>query len=702
MDQSVPPGRVRGICIPPCSKSYAQRALAASLLAEGTSRLHNIEFCDDTRSAIRCIEALGARVRRTGERTLEIDGGLSPAGDKLYVGQSGLSTRLFTPIASLCDTPIGVVGEGPLLHRSFRTMIRTLRALGVRVHDRNDHLPLHIQGPIRGGEVQVEGLVSSQFITGLLLALPIAEEETTIHVPHVISTPYIDITIDTAERFGIEILHKDYKEFYVAGGQRYRPAEFEIESDWSAAAFLLVAGAVAGEVTIHNLSVLSRQADTAVMTALIRAGASVIDEGDTITVAHRPLQAFSFDATQCPGLFPALAALAASAEGTSVIKGTSRLENKEGNRAESIREEYAKLGIEVDLDEEDTMKIRGGRIRGGHVHSHDDHRIAMSLAVAALNADTPVVIENPACVAKTSPTSSNGSNPCVLRNKRTTMPTRREIIARIETPLTALYGEREARQIARIVVMELGGLCLTDLVAEPNKELGIDELDRIIGELTAGRPLQYVLGHTEFYGLDFQVREGVLIPRPETEELVRWIAESPAPDNPAVLDVGTGSGCIAVTLARLIPGARVTAVDISEKALSIARENARRLDAKVDFRQGDALGELFPGQREQFDLIVSNPPYIPRSEKASMRVNVTGYEPAEALFVEDGDPLIFYRAIARNARRLLRPGGRLYFEIHENFADETLRMLTREGFPDTAVRRDLNDKNRMTCSLQRR
>ena len=125
------------------------------------------------------------------------------------------------------------------------------------------------------------------------------------------------------------------------------------------------------------------------------------------------------------------------------------------------------------------------------------------------------------------------------------MPTRREIIARIETPLTALYGEREARQIARIIVMELGGLCLTDLVAEPDKELGINELDRIIGELAAGRPLQYVLGHTEFYGLDFQVREGVLIPRPETEELVRWIAESPAPDNPAVLDVGTGSGCIA-------------------------------------------------------------------------------------------------------------------------------------------------------------
>ena len=396
-------GGFEAFAFPHVLKSYAQRALAASLLAEGTSRLHNIEFCDDTRSAIRCIEALGARVRRTGERTLEIDGGLSPAGDRLYVGQSGLSTRLFTPIASLCDTPIGVVGEGPLLHRSFRTMIRTLRALGVRVHDRNDHLPLHIQGPIRGGEVQIEGLVSSQFITGLLLALPIAEEETTIHVPHVISTPYIDITIDTAERFGIEILHKDYKEFYVAGGQRYRPAEFEIESDWSAAAFLLVAGGRRGRSDDPQpLGTLPTgrhsRYDCPRSGRRIRHRRGRYDHRRTPSAAslliRRDPMSGAFPGPGRPGRF---------SRGTSVIKGTSRLENKEGNRAESIREEYAKLGIEVDLDEEDTMKIRGGRIRGGHVHSHDDHRIAMSLAVAALNADTPVVIENPACVAKSFP-----------------------------------------------------------------------------------------------------------------------------------------------------------------------------------------------------------------------------------------------------------------------------------------------------------
>ena len=228
-------------------------------------------------------------------------------------------------------------------------------------------------------------------------------------------------------------------------------------------------------------------------------------------------------------------------------------------------------------------------------------------------------------------------------------------------------------------------------------------VERVIRRVNERIPVAYLTNKAWFCGHEFYVDERVLVPRSPIGELINNHFEGLIGHQPQhILDMCTGSGCIAVTLARLIPGARVTAVDISEKALSIARENARRLDAEVDFRQGDALGELFPGQREQFDLIVSNPPYIPRREKASMRVNVTGYEPAEALFVEDDDPLIFYRAIARNARRLLRPGGRLYFEIHENFADETLRMLTREGFPDTAVRRDLNDKNRMTCSLQRR
>lgn len=403
MDRSILPGRVRGTCISPGSKSYAQRALAASLLTEGTSVLHHIDFCNDTLSAISCIEALGAKVHRTGERSLTIEGGLHPHSDRLCVGESGLATRLFAPIASLNHTPIRIEGEGTLLHRPMLSMIETLRQFGVRVRDGGGFLPIEVCGPLQGGEVTVEDPISSQFATGLLLALPLANEETTIHVSHPVATPYLDMTIDTAQQFGIEILHKDYQEFYIAGQQRYRPAEIEIESDWSAAAFLLVAGAIAGQVTVRHLSPLSKQADTAVMTALVRSGAAVIDEGDTITVSHRPLQAFSFDATQCPDLFPALATLAAAAEGTSVIRGTSRLENKENNRAESLKEEFEKLGIEIDLEEEDVMKVQGGKILSGTVESHSDHRIAMALAIAGLAAEGPVTIEGAECVAKSFP-----------------------------------------------------------------------------------------------------------------------------------------------------------------------------------------------------------------------------------------------------------------------------------------------------------
>lgn len=403
MDKRVSPGRIEGTIIPPCSKSYAQRALAAALLADGVSTLCNVEFCDDTRSALRCIEALGARVVRADATTLSIAGGLDPKGNILEVGESGLATRLFTPIAALCDKPISIEGRGTLLHRPMNMMIEPLRQLGVGVRDGGGKLPICVRGPIAGGEVAVDTSVSSQFVTGLLLALPLARNDSTLHVSDAVSVPYLDMTLDTAARFGIEIHQRDYKEFYIPGGQSYEPADFAIEGDWSAAAILLVAGAIAGEITAQNVSMLSKQADTAVCDALVRAGAVVIDENTSITAAARPLKAFEFDATQCPDLFPALAALAAAADGVSVIRGTSRLEHKECNRAEVLCEEYARLGIEIDIEEENIMKIRGGKIRAANVQSHGDHRIAMSLAVSALHADGEVVIGGAECVAKSYP-----------------------------------------------------------------------------------------------------------------------------------------------------------------------------------------------------------------------------------------------------------------------------------------------------------
>ncbi len=403
MDKSLPPGRVEGTLTPPCSKSYAQRALAAALLCEESSVLRNLEFCDDTRSALQCIETLGAKISPDEDGTLRITGKLKPHGHTLHVGESGLATRLFTPIASLCATPIRIEGRGSILSRPMQMMIAPLESLGVKIRHNDGLLPIEVCGPIEGGEAEVDGSVSSQFITGLLLALPHARHDTTLHVSGAVSTPYLDMTIDTAARFGVEIHQRDYREFYIPCNQIYQPADLCIEGDWSAAAMLLVAGATAGTVTVRNISTLSKQADTAICEALVRAGAAVINEANSVTASHRPLQGFEFDATQCPDLFPALAALAAAAEGTTTLYGTSRLIYKESNRAEAIRSEYRKLGIEVDLDEENIMRIRGGKIRAARVESHNDHRMAMSLAVAALRADRPVEIMGTECVAKSYP-----------------------------------------------------------------------------------------------------------------------------------------------------------------------------------------------------------------------------------------------------------------------------------------------------------
>lgn len=276
------------------------------------------------------------------------------------------------------------------------------------------------------------------------------------------------------------------------------------------------------------------------------------------------------------------------------------------------------------------------------------------------------------------------------------MSTRREIVERLTAAARPLYGEAEARQIARMILGERTGTTLTQLVVDPDAEVQIDDMEQIAAELTAGRPVQYVLGAAEFCGRRFRVGEGVLIPRPETEELVMRVADARPR---SVLDIGTGSGCIAVSLALMLPGAEVLAVDLSEAALGYARRNAERLGAKVRFVQADAL--TLPDLGRKFDAVVSNPPYIPLSERAAMLRNVTDYEPSMALFVDDAEPLLFYRAIARQAAGLLADGGRLWFEVHERFAGEVAQLLVDECFEDVAVHNDINEKPRIVCGRMR-
>ena len=402
MKTTIHKGRIAGSITAPASKSYAQRAVAAALLAGGETTLTHLDLCNDTRAALDVARRLGASVSHEGT-TYTIRGGLNPVSTKLNIGESGLATRLFTPIASLCHMPITINGEGSILRRPIEMMEEPLQALGVEVISNGGYLPISVKGPMRGGEIHVDGSLSSQFITGLLMALPLSPNDTVLHVENLKSRPYVDMTIDLAARFGVAIEHNNYEQFYIAGGQHYTPCIYNIEGDWSGASCLLVAGATAGSITIRNLNHISLQADLAIIEALARAGAEIITTNSSVTVHGGPLHAFEFDATDCPDLFPALAALAASCEGTSVLTGTQRLTYKESNRAETIAEVFGRLGIGVDLSEENTMRITGGPVSSAVVDSHNDHRIAMAAAVAALSSDDSVVIEGANAADKSYP-----------------------------------------------------------------------------------------------------------------------------------------------------------------------------------------------------------------------------------------------------------------------------------------------------------
>lgn len=267
--------------------------------------------------------------------------------------------------------------------------------------------------------------------------------------------------------------------------------------------------------------------------------------------------------------------------------------------------------------------------------------------------------------------------------------------------LEPLYGNGEARAVTDYVLDVCFGLSKADIMCGAVEEMTAEktaELRKIFSRLTEGEPVQYVLGRAEFSGRWFNVRPGVLIPRPETEELCAWItADSKASASPKVLDIGTGSGCIAITLQLDMPESKVTAWDISADALDVARENAKQLGANVNFVKQDALNAKPEGE---WDVIVSNPPYICEKEKKDMAVNVLEHEPHTALFVPDADPLLFYRAITRLAVQTLNKGGRLYFEINPIYADDTCRMMRAEGMSAVELRSDMYGKQRMAKGVK--
>lgn len=405
----IQPSRLSGTITAPASKSAMQRACAAALIRKGRTVLTNPGISSDDKAALGIITQLGAKVQEAGGEVIVESKGIQPISGKIYCGESGLSVRMFTPLAATASSPIHITGSGSLVKRPLSFFDEVLPGLGVSVRSEGGLLPLEVQGPLEPRNIDVDGSLSSQFLTGLLMAFAAQEaRDVTISVKGLASKPYIDLTLEVMKQFGLKTpVHKDYEHFHFDGNSAPAPStgvlHFAVEGDWSGAAFLLVAGAISGEVIVKGLDAFSVQADKAVLQALMQAGANISIEAEQVHVRESKLKAFHFNATQCPDLFPPLAVLAAYSEGTSVIEGVGRLTHKESNRALTIQEELGKLGVDVRL-QDDLMIIEGGSgITGGTTTSHGDHRIAMACAVAALKASGKVTVEGAEAVSKSYP-----------------------------------------------------------------------------------------------------------------------------------------------------------------------------------------------------------------------------------------------------------------------------------------------------------
>jgi len=404
----IQPGKISGNIDAPTSKSSMQRACAAALLNNGKTIIGNPGRSNDDLAALGVIDNLGAKVLQQSTNELVIESeGVKPVSREMNCGESGLGIRMFAPIAALSDQEIIINGTGSLLSRPMDFFDEIFPKLGIEIESNHGKLPIKIKGPLKPVDITIDGSLSSQFLTGLLMSYgKAATKPVIITVNNLKSKPYIDLTLQVMQEFGYSVINHQYESFEIhpVNVPSHQPKNYLVEGDWSGAAFLLVAGAIAGEITIKGLNVFSSQADKAILRALTMSEAVVSIAEDQIVIGPGKLKAFHFDATDCPDLFPPLVALASFCEGTTVIEGVSRLAHKESNRGLTLHEEFGKMGIEITL-QDDLMLVKGGTgLKAATVHSHHDHRIAMACAVAALRAEGETTIEEAEAINKSYPT----------------------------------------------------------------------------------------------------------------------------------------------------------------------------------------------------------------------------------------------------------------------------------------------------------
>lgn len=395
--------QLKGKITIPASKSDAQRAILAAALADGQSTIIGVGASDDVQRMLQAIQQLGATVTFKNNHVV-IQGITKLNCEKsVFIGESGLGARLLIAVASVFHQPIKIEGSGSLLKRPISFFDKTFPALNVFIETANGFLPATVKGPLKGGVIMVDGAESSQTISGLIMALPLSKEDSLLSVHSFTSKPYVQMTIKTLAAFGIAIDQQAENVFAIKGQQMYQATCYQVESDWSAASFWLVAAAIGHAVEVVGLNEHSLQADKALLRVFDVANIDYLWKGDVIRVNGSQRTAFQFDANDCPDLFPALVVLAICSNGTSIIKGVNRLIHKESNRSEALQQEFSKLGVTITVVG-DEMHVTGTNIiKGADVSAHNDHRIAMALAILATRSDEVINIHQATAVTKSYP-----------------------------------------------------------------------------------------------------------------------------------------------------------------------------------------------------------------------------------------------------------------------------------------------------------
>ncbi len=407
MNVTIKPNKLQGTVVIPPSKSLSHRAIIGAALAQGKSTISNVMFSKDILATIDAVRAIGATVN-VFDDAIEVigTGGVRRAIDLIDANESGSTIRFMIPIALVSKEPIKFIGKNNLVKRPLDIFFEIFDMQGIDYkHEKESYLPLEVKGGLKPGVFNIRGDISSQFITGLLYALPLLDNDSKIIITtEMESKGYIDLTLDMLSNFGIEIINNNYKEFIIKGNQKYLPFDYVIEGDYSQSAFFLVADMLGADITLKAMSKDSYQGDKKILSDIEEFGGNIEFVDDSLKATLNTQKNAIIDLGQSPDLGPALSVLAGLTKGNSKLINAERLRIKECDRITCVKEELNKLGMNVDETKTELIFNGVSRIKGGVVDAHNDHRVAMALAMAALKSDGDIKILGAECVSKSYPT----------------------------------------------------------------------------------------------------------------------------------------------------------------------------------------------------------------------------------------------------------------------------------------------------------